>query len=106
MIYARGIVSCDLISKKDFIDDYGEQIKKGDLIATIKDKNESGSFKKEMTPYIKDDNDLSNIFDLKLWELTDKTTKKNAEKIYQALKQDYNEIFVSHRRHLLSGLRH
>lgn len=37
-------------------------------------------------------NDLSNIFDLKLWELADKTTKKNAEKIYQALKQDYNEI--------------
>ena len=61
VIYARGIVSCDLIAKKDFIDDYGEQIKKGDLIATIKDKNESGSFKKEMTPYIKDDSDLSNI---------------------------------------------
>ena len=60
-IIARGIVSCELIAKKDYIDDDGEKIKKGDLIAYVKDKNEDGLFKKEMSPYIKNDNELNEI---------------------------------------------
>ena len=61
IIAARGIVSCDLIAKKDYINEHGEQIKKGDLIAHVKDKNEAGAFKDEMSLYIKDDNELLDI---------------------------------------------
>ncbi|MBO5095739.1 MAG: recombinase family protein [Bacilli bacterium] len=71
VIAARGIVSCDLIAKKDYTNEYGEQIKKGDLIAHIKDKNEGGAFKDEMSLYIKDDNELLDILNEKheLYEL-------------------------------------
>ena len=61
VITARGIVSCDLIAKKDYIDKNGKQINKGDLIVHVKDKNEAGVFKKEMSLYIKDDNELLDI---------------------------------------------
>lgn len=60
-IVARGIVSCDLIAKKDFIDENGNQIKKDDIIASVKDKNEDGLFKKEMSPFIKNDEELLDI---------------------------------------------
>lgn len=60
-IVARGIVSCSLIAKKDFITSDGEEIKAGDIIAHVKDKNEVGAFKNEMSLYIKDDNELSDI---------------------------------------------
>ena len=70
-IVARGIVSCDLIAKKDYITPDGEQIKAGDLIAHVKDKNEVGAFKDEMSLYIKDDNELLDILNEKheLYEL-------------------------------------
>lgn len=70
-IVARGIVSCDLIAKKDYTDKDGENIKKGDLIAHVKDKNEVGAFKDEMSLYIKDDNELLDILNEKheLYEL-------------------------------------
>lgn len=61
IIAARGIVSCDLIAKKDFIDKNGEQVKEGDIIVHVKDKNESGIFKKEMSPFIHDDRELNDI---------------------------------------------
>lgn len=60
-IVARGIVSCDLIAKKDYITPAGEEIKAGNIIAHVKDKNEVGAFKKEMSLYIKDDKELSDI---------------------------------------------
>lgn len=70
-IVARGIVSCDLLAKKDYITLDGEQIKAGDLIAHVKDKNEVGAFKDEMSLYIKDDNELLDILNEKhkLYEL-------------------------------------
>ncbi|MBR1377331.1 MAG: recombinase family protein [Bacilli bacterium] len=70
-IVARGIVSCDLIAKKDYITPDGEQIKAGNLIAHVKDKNEVGAFKDEMSLYIKDDNELLDILNEKheLYEL-------------------------------------
>lgn len=54
---------------------------------SILNKKEFSSFEKTF-----ENGDLSNIFDLKLWELADKIKPKLAEKIYQALKQDYSEI--------------
>ena len=71
VIVARGIVSVDLIAKKNYINEYGEQIKKGDLLAHVKDKNEVGAFKDEMSLYIKDDNELLDILNEKheLYEL-------------------------------------
>lgn len=70
-IVARGIVSCDLLAKKDYITLVGKQIKAGDLIAHVKDKNEVGAFKDEMSLYIKDDNELLDILNEKhkLYEL-------------------------------------
>lgn len=61
IIIARGIVNCDLIAAKDFINEEGQQIKQGDLIVHFSDKNESGLFKKVMSPYIKNDTDLDAI---------------------------------------------
>lgn len=60
-ITARGILSCDLIAKKDYVTPDGEEIKVGDLIVHFKDKNEAAIFKNEMSPYIKDDAELSDI---------------------------------------------
>lgn len=60
-IVARGIVSCDLIAKDNFINEDGKQVTKGDIIASVKDQNENGLFKKEMSPFIKNDNELLDI---------------------------------------------
>ena len=74
-IIARGIVSCKLIAKKDFIlreeieetDDYQESkynefsYKKGDIVASVKDKNEYGLFYSEMKNFIKNDEHLVSI---------------------------------------------
>lgn len=60
-IVARGIVSCDLIAKDNFINEDGKQVTKGDIIASVKDQNEDGLFKKEMSPFIKNDNELLDI---------------------------------------------
>jgi len=62
-IIARGIVDCDLIAKKDFTGLNGNSYKKGDIIASVKDKSESGLLKKEMQPFIKGDLELSEILD-------------------------------------------
>lgn len=80
-IIARGIVSCKLLAKRDFVleekleedevldeyeEDYEQNYKenfyhKGDLIASVKDKNESGLFYEEMKQFIKDDEHLVSI---------------------------------------------
>lgn len=61
IIAARGVVFCDLIAKKDYINDDGEKVKKGTIIATVKDKSGCAIFKEIMSSYIKDDNELSDI---------------------------------------------
>lgn len=60
-IIARGQVRCNLIAKKDFIDDKGIEFKEGNVVASVIDKNEDGLFKKVMSPYIIDDADLDDI---------------------------------------------
>ncbi len=60
-ISATGIVSCRLIAKKDFINEQGRPVKKGDLLVQVKDTNESGIFKEKMSLYIKDDYELDEI---------------------------------------------
>ena len=61
IIAARGVVFCNLIAKKDYVNELGEKIKKGTIIASVKDKNEYAVFKEVMSSYIKDDNELSDI---------------------------------------------
>ena len=70
-IAARGIVICSLIAKKDFIGSDGKSYKRGEEIAYVKDKNEAGRFMDEMSPYIKNDEELNEILsgDHKLYEL-------------------------------------
>lgn len=70
-IYARGQIRCDLIAKKGFKDEYGNEYKEGKILATIKDKNEDGIFMNEMSYFIKDDSELSEILQGKheLYEL-------------------------------------
>lgn len=60
-IVARGQVRCDLVAKKDFVDENGNKIKEGEIIASVVDKNEDGLFKKEMESYIKNDYELGEI---------------------------------------------
>lgn len=84
-IAARGIVSCKLVAKKDFvfeeeleeyddIDEYDEEYdedyervykqsfyRKGEVIAWVKDKGETELFYKEMKKFIKDDEHLVSI---------------------------------------------
>ena len=78
---ARGIVSCKLIAKKDFVleeeleeyDDFDESTedyervykqsfyRKGEVVAWVKDKGETGLFYHGMKDYIKDDEHLVSI---------------------------------------------
>ncbi len=78
---ARGIVSCKLIAKKDFVleeeleeyDDFDESTedyervykqsfyRKGEVVAWLKDKGETGLFYHGMKDYIKDDEHLVSI---------------------------------------------
>lgn len=58
-IAARGDVRCSLLAKKDYIDADGNKYKRGDEIAYVKDKNEAGRFMEEMSPFIKNDDELS-----------------------------------------------
>ncbi len=64
-IVARGQVRCNLIAKEDYIDEDGKEIKKGDIVASIIDKNQDGLFKSEMIPFIKNDTELNIILQYK-----------------------------------------
>ena len=50
IIYARGIVSCDLVLRDN-----------NELLVSVKDKNEDGLFAKKMLDYIKNDKELNEI---------------------------------------------
>lgn len=50
IIYARGIVSCDLVLRAN-----------NELLVSVKDKNEDGLFAKKMSCYIKDDKELNGV---------------------------------------------
>lgn len=60
-INAIGEVRCSLYAKKDFITNNGEKFKKGDLIASVVDKNEGGVFYQAFGDYIYGDNQLLKI---------------------------------------------
>lgn len=62
-IYANGIVNCNLIAKRVFIDAYGNIYGKDDIIETVKDKNNSGEFLKRLGHYITDDEHLKRILE-------------------------------------------
>ena len=62
-IVARGQVRCNLIAKEDYIDKDGNKVKKGDIIATVIDKNQDGLFKNVMIPFIKNDYELNSILE-------------------------------------------
>lgn len=64
-IVARGQVRCNLVAKENYIDEEGNEIKKGDIIASIIDKNQEGLFKNEMIPFIKNDCELNTILQCK-----------------------------------------
>lgn len=64
-IVARGQVRCNLIAKEDYIDEDENEIKKGDIITSIIDKNQDGLFKSEMIPFIKNDSELNTILQYK-----------------------------------------
>lgn len=60
-ILAVGDISCKLIAKKDFVNEKGKRVKKGDLLIQVEDKNKSGIFREKVSPYIKDDYELEEI---------------------------------------------
>lgn len=62
-IYVNGIVSCNLIAKKALTDEYGNNYCKGEIIETVKDKNNDGEFFKILNSYITDDEHLDKILD-------------------------------------------
>lgn len=64
-IVARGQVRCSLIAKENYIDEEGKEIKKGDVVASIIDKNQDGLFKSELIPFIKNDLELNDILEYK-----------------------------------------
>lgn len=60
-IDAIGDVACTLYAKKDFKDNKGNEYKKGEEIAYVKDKNNSGRFWEEFDDYIHGDAHLSRL---------------------------------------------
>lgn len=62
-IYANGIVNCNLMAKRVFIDAYANIYGKDDIIETVKDKNNSGEFLKRLGHYITDDEHLKRILE-------------------------------------------
>lgn len=58
---AVGDVRCSLYAKKDFTTKNGVEFKKGDLIASVRDKNNGGAFYSEFEDYIRGDYHLSNL---------------------------------------------
>lgn len=60
-IFTNGFVDCLLIAKRDFTDSLGNVWRKGNLIASVNERNNSGDFYSLMSNYISDDNHLQAI---------------------------------------------
>lgn len=60
-IYSMGAVNCELIAKKDIVDEDGNQILKDSVIETVKDDEGMGLFRKNMEKYIKTDEKLRDL---------------------------------------------